>query len=231
MASPKKSSPRKRGASGVQLGEVAARSRILQGAAGVFAERGVRAASVEDILKAAGVSRRTFYRLYENKESVMVALYRMATDGLLSACTMAVSEGEDAVSRIDGCIDAHLRSARDFGRLVFVLGAEAHRYESLLHARRMEVHETLASLFVTGTRDHFTHRVDPLLFRALILAIEGVTRLTLEQGDEGRHVTEESLARARRVMTHMVRSTLALAESNVPLLAEPSSGAPAAKAP
>src|SRR5690606_5973573 len=95
-----------------QLGDLGARTRILQGAAYVFASVGVRAASVEDVLKASGVSRRTFYRFYENKESVMVALYRMGTDALLGACAVAVSEGATPLARVTGCVDAHLRNAR-----------------------------------------------------------------------------------------------------------------------
>ncbi len=202
----------RRGAS-APLGELGARTRVLQGAASVFAEAGVRAASVEDILNASGVSRRTFYKLYDGKESVMVALYRMGTDALLGACTIAVGEGTTPLERIRGCIDAHLRSAREFGRLVFVLGGEAHRHESLLHARRMEVHEALASLFVTATRGQIAETADPLLFRALILALEGVTRIVLEEGDDGRHVTDASLDRARRVMLHLVSAALGLGDA------------------
>lgn len=208
--------PDKPRASNVKIGEIGVRTRILQGAAIVFAELGVRAASVEDILRAAGVSRRTFYRLYDSKESVMVALYRMGTDSLLGACTIAVSEGKTPLERIRGCIDAHLRSAREFGRLVFVLGGEAHRHESLLHARRMDVHEALASLFVTATREQLSRPVDPLLFRALILALEGVTRMVLEEGDEGRNVTDAGLDRARRVMTHLVSAALDLEAPDAP---------------
>ncbi len=212
-------------ASGVQIGEIGARTRILQGAAIVFADLGVRAASVEDILKAAGVSRRTFYRLYDSKEAVMVALYRMGTDSLLGACTIAVSDGATPLDRVRGCIDAHLRSAREFGRLVFVLGGEAHRHESLLHARRMDVHEALASLFVTATRGHLSQPVDPLLFRALILALEGVTRMMLEEGDEGRNVTDAGLDRARRVMNHLVSAALDLRAPDTPPPAPPPEGA------
>ena len=200
----------KRGATGVQFGDFAAHTRILQGASYVFAEIGVRNASVEDILAAAGVSRRTFYRLYDSKESVMVALYRMGTDNLLGACTIAVKDGKTPLERVAGCIDAHLRNARDFGRLVFVLGGEAHRNESLLHPRRMEVHDALVALFATATEGQIKEPIDPLLFRALVLAIEGVTRMVVEAGEEGRKVTKESLERARRVMLHLVRSTLEL---------------------
>ena len=200
----------KRGASGVQFGDFAAHTRILQGATYVFAEVGVRNASVEDILEAAGVSRRTFYRLYDSKESVMVALYKMGTDNLLGACTLAVKEGKAPLERIAGCIDAHLRNARDFGRLVFVLGGEAQRHESLLHTRRMEVHDALVELLATATLGQDKEPSDPLLFRALVLAIEGVTRVVVEAGDEGRKVSNESLERARGVMLHLVRSALDL---------------------
>lgn len=188
----------------------AMRARVLQGAAQVFAEIGVQAASVEHILQAAGVARRTFYRLYDGKEGVMVELYRMGTDGLLGACTIAVSEGKTPLERVTGCIDAHLRNARDFGRLVFVLGGEAHRHESLLYARRKEVHDALVGLFAMASNAPPGEPVDPLLFRALVFAIEDLTRAVLEAGDEGRNVTNESLERARRVMVHLVRTSLAL---------------------
>ena len=200
----------KSGASGVQLGDAVVRTRVLQGAAHVFAEVGVQASSVEDILKAAGVARRTFYRFYDGKEGVMGEIYRMGTDSLLGACTLAVSEGKTPLERVTGCIDAHLRNAHDFGRLVFVLGGEAHRHESLLYARRREVHDALVSLFATATAEPGAAPRDPLLFRALVLAIEGVTRAVLESGDEGRKVTAESLEQARRVMVHLVRSSLGL---------------------
>jgi AcrR family transcriptional regulator len=185
---------------------------VLQGAAHVFAEVGVQAASVEDILKVAGVARRTFYRFCDGKEGAMVELYRMGTDSLLGACTLAVSEGKTPLGRVTGCIDAHLRNARDFGRLVFVLGGEAHRHESLLYARRREVHDALVTLFAVATTAPGAAPRDPLLFRALVLALEGVTRSVLESGDEGRRVTAERLGQARRVMVHLVRSALELTE-------------------
>lgn len=188
-----------------------ARTRILQGAAFVFANRGARAASVEDILEAAGVSRRTFYRFYENKEGAMVDLYRMGTDALLGACAIAVSEGASPLARITGCIDAHLSNAQSFGRLVFVLGGEAHRHESLLRARRMEVHEALLSLFSTAVRGSPAADLDPLVFRGIVLAIEGVTRRVLEEGDEGRDVSAERLERGRAAMVELVFGALRLA--------------------
>ncbi len=202
---------------------------ILRGAAAVFARHGVRAASVAQILAAAGVSRRTFYRLYQSKEDVMDALYRMGTDGLLDACRAAVREERDPLRRVERCIDVHLRNARDLGRLMWVLGSEAQHHESSLHARRMEVHAAIAALVAAPAGSPREVRVEPLLQRALILALEGATRIMLEEGDEGRKVTAASLERTRRVMLRIATATLAGEGTGVAPLPTQAAGGRAAR--
>lgn len=192
----------------MQLGEATARAKILAGAARVFAERGVRETSVKHILDAAGVARRTFYRLYESKEDVVVALYRIGTERLLDACRLGMSEETDPIRQIHRCVEAHLRSAREVGRLVFVLGGEAQRHESALHPRRMETHAVLVELLISSATGSKVN-IDPLLLRTLVLALEGATRIVLEEGDEGRNVDDASLERARRVMIRMATAALA----------------------
>lgn len=201
-------SSRPSGASGVQLGEAQARMQILAGAAQVFSDGGVREASVESILGASAVSRRTFYRLYQSKEDVVVALYRLGTERLLDACRLAMSEERDPVRQIHRCVEAHLLNARELGRLVFVLGGEAQRHESALHAPRMQVHAELVALLMSSATAS-KKNLDPLLVRGVVLAIEGVMRIALEEGDEGRNVSDASIERARRVMIRIATSALA----------------------
>jgi len=201
-------SGRPTGASGVQLGETQARLQVLAGAVQVFSDRGVRDVSVEDILGAAGISRRTFYRLYQGKEDVVAALYRLGTERLLDECRRAMADESDPILQIHRCIDAHLRNARELGRLVWVLGGESQRQESAIHDARMEVHAALVEMLMasaTATQKH----IDPWLIRGVVLALEGITRFALEEGDEGRQVTDESLERARRVMIRIATAALA----------------------
>lgn len=205
---PASRSTRVKGTTGVQLGESSARAMILQGAAVVFSKHGVRAASVEDILKAAGVSRRTFYRFYKNKEDVLVALYQFGTNDLLVACRKAVAQETDPVLQLQQCVDAHLRNARTHGRLMFVLGGEAQRHESALHVRRMEVHAELVTLLEQGAKASERQPLDALLYRALVLALEGVTRIVLQEGHEGRDVTDAGIDRVRQVMLRIATSAL-----------------------
>jgi AcrR family transcriptional regulator len=57
-----------------------ARERLLDAAAQVFAERGYRAASVEDIASAAGVTKGAVYWSFESKEDLFFALMEERVD-------------------------------------------------------------------------------------------------------------------------------------------------------
>ncbi len=209
MAIAKKSkAPPARRPSGAQLGEANVRAMILQGGAQVFSALGVRAASVEHILEAAKLSRRTFYKHYAGKEDVALALYKMGTKMLVEACERAVREESDPLRQFERCIEAHLATSQSFGRLVFVLGGEAQRPDSALHARRMEVHEKLATMFGASMDAHLGKRIDPFLARALVLSLEAVPRMLFQEKDEGRGVTAEGIDRARRVMKRVLSAVL-----------------------
>jgi len=196
-----------RRATGVQLGSDVARNMILFGATRVFATRGLRAVSVEDLLEAAQVSRRTFYRFFKGKEDVALAMYTLGTSSLLEACRRAIAKETDLIDQLAQCIDIHLGNARQMGRLVYVLGGEAQSLESPLYARRMEVHDALLAMFRGAGAAN--KQVDPMLIRTLIFALEQVTRSVLEDGDEGRRVTDAGIARARAVMLRVATATVA----------------------
>jgi AcrR family transcriptional regulator len=187
---------------GVQLGEDVARNMIIAGGARVFAAKGIRAASVEDLLDASNVSRRTFYRMFESKEDVALALYNFGTTQLVENWRRALASSTDTFTQWARCIDVHLQNAAVMGRLIFVLGGEATRQESPLHARRMEVHDILVDLLRDANSE--LAKVDPLLVRATLFALEAVTRQVLMDGDEGRKVSPAALDRARKVMNRLV---------------------------
>ncbi|HEY1689056.1 MAG TPA: TetR/AcrR family transcriptional regulator [Solirubrobacteraceae bacterium] len=63
------------GDDGASIGILALqRARLLSAAVGVIAEHGYRGASVAMLSERAGVSRRTFYEIFENREECMLAL-------------------------------------------------------------------------------------------------------------------------------------------------------------
>ncbi len=197
--------PAPRNRSGVQLGEPVVRAMVMTAAAKLFAQHGYRAVSVEDLLAEANVSRRTFYKVFDGKDAVGVAMYRYGTDGLLDACRKSLAQDADLVTRVLGCVDMHLRNAATRGRLIYVLGGEASSQDSPLFPIRMAVHDRLVEMLITTKRDR---PVDPMFVRTLVLAIEAIVRVVLTEGDEGRRVTEEQIARARRIMARIVTAAI-----------------------
>lgn len=74
-----------RGRHGLSRDEVAGqqRIRILAATVDVVAERGYPDTRVVDIIERAGISRKTFYELYESKEEVFLAAFDVAAGMLL----------------------------------------------------------------------------------------------------------------------------------------------------
>ncbi|HUA10402.1 MAG TPA: TetR/AcrR family transcriptional regulator [Solirubrobacteraceae bacterium] len=65
------------------------RARIAYGTAKVIVEKGYAAATVTDIVAAAGISRDVFYAQFSNKLEAYMAAQQFGTDELLTACAAA----------------------------------------------------------------------------------------------------------------------------------------------
>lgn len=78
---------------GLTPGALGSSEQLLRAGAQVFATTGYAASSVDQVLAAAGLSRRTFYKYFENRLELLVALS--------ARCATAVSELAESFSRID----------------------------------------------------------------------------------------------------------------------------------
>jgi AcrR family transcriptional regulator len=71
------------------------RERLLRAAASVFAEHGYTGTRIADIVHAASVSHGNFYRHFQNKDDVLVAVLEPLLDELIEPFVRALSEGND----------------------------------------------------------------------------------------------------------------------------------------
>ena len=71
------------------------RARLLAAMADVVADKGYAAATVADVVRAAGVSRTTFYEQFRSKEHCFVEAYRHGVDVLIDEVRAAVRASED----------------------------------------------------------------------------------------------------------------------------------------
>jgi AcrR family transcriptional regulator len=76
------------------------RRRMIEAVAPVLGRKGYVAMTVEDIATQAGVSRRTFYENFADKDDCFLAAYREAADGLIAAVTAATAEATSWEERL-----------------------------------------------------------------------------------------------------------------------------------
>jgi AcrR family transcriptional regulator len=76
------------------------RARVLDAMGIVVAERGYANATVADVVRAAGVSRSTFYEQFASKEACFLEAYRAGVDGLNDRVRQAVHAAEGAGWRV-----------------------------------------------------------------------------------------------------------------------------------
>ena len=85
------------------------RTRLLEAVGGAVAEKGYAGATIDDIVRGAGVSKKTFYDHFRDKEDCFLAAYEAAADELFARVRDA-QEGPDSwLERTRAGISAYLR--------------------------------------------------------------------------------------------------------------------------
>jgi AcrR family transcriptional regulator len=97
---------------GARRTEVAA-DRILDAAAELYTQRDQASIGMNEIARAAGCSRATLYRYFENREALRTAYVHRETHRLGRAITQQIDGIEDPRERLIASISATLRMVRD----------------------------------------------------------------------------------------------------------------------
>ena len=190
---------------GKRLDAYSLRSRIVGKAAGVFGKQGAAETTVEDILRAAGVSRRTFYRFFDGKEDVLDALHEIGCNMLIGAARQIAALPGDPAERLTTALESYLEYHVTVGDgVMYVVQGESMRPGSKLGPRRRHFLDTIAALLAAETEKATGVRVDPLLLKSLLVAIEGVSLMLHAESKSGAYDRD----RARRVMLRIVMASI-----------------------
>ncbi len=187
-------------------------TRLTQGgvlAAGVlvFAKKGFTEARVEDILEAAKIARRTFYKYFSSKEDVLASIYEVATTELLRAVRNAAEDEKDPLASVRHALDVYLDYHVENAALVRVLVEQAVRSDSPLAPHRRRFREDLIRIIDDAVHKTTKKRNDPMLYVAVLSALEGISLEVLGAGSGvafGAPATPEKIARAKKVMHELL---------------------------
>jgi AcrR family transcriptional regulator len=183
------------------------RQLLLDAAENVFLRSGYSSASMDDIARAAGMSKKTLYRVFDTKEALfaaVVAARRATLDATIDAaeCT-GLDDAEAALRRFMGSIARFVLAPRQAALYRLVI-AEAQRAPELAHAfynegpckARAPLVDFLARLNACGT----LHVSDPesaarMLFSMVIADLQ-MCLFVGEIGAPGDSQIEQSVTRA-----------------------------------
>jgi len=133
--------------------EASQRTRLLEAVGRAVAERGYAAATIDDVVGRAGVSKKTFYDHFADKQDCFLAAYEAASEELLERVREAHASEDDWLERARAGIRAYLRwlaaepaLARVFLIEVAAAGPQAleqreglrDRYAELMRERRVD---------------------------------------------------------------------------------------------
>ncbi|ORB59757.1 TetR/AcrR family transcriptional regulator [Mycobacteroides saopaulense] len=90
-----------------------AAEKILDAAAELFVRDGVAAVGMNEIAKAAGCSRATLYRYFENREALHIAYVHREARTITGQVTAAVAGIDDPAERLVSAVLTSLRLVRD----------------------------------------------------------------------------------------------------------------------
>lgn len=158
------------------------RGRLLQAMATVAATQGLAATSIAAVVAEAGVSKRTFYEHFTDKDACFLELYRAASASALRTLREAVrpeQPWQDQVEHALGAYFAHLASGPRLIRMLFV---EIHHLGPAGALVRREVMQHLAD-FMLQTINADGEVLTPTMAVAAVGGIQELVLQAIERGE------------------------------------------------
>jgi len=157
------------------------RHEILEAAEAVFAAKGFRGATVQEIADRAEFSVGYLYTLFANKESLYVELVNLRASEHLCDVQQRLAQQEDVLGKLRTAIEAKFdfwRRHRQFFSIFMHLTADSRARGPLFmpescREQYEEYLSTLAGIFAKGIEQGIFVEADPL---TLVFCLEGMTR-------------------------------------------------------
>lgn len=184
------------------------RNRLLDGMANSLAERGYAETTVADIVREAGVSKRTFYQHFSTKQDCLLALYQAASQAALMVLRSAVDPEKDWASQVEHALGTYLACLASQPRLLRTLFIEILHLGQPGLAVRRAMYQELADFIVQvvpDNRSESDRQAMPMATLTMAI-VGGVNELALEAIENDR---ADRLADLTPAASWLVRSVLA----------------------
>jgi AcrR family transcriptional regulator len=152
------------------------KDRILQAAMGLFTRNGIKSVSMDDIATHLGISKKTLYKWFENKDQIVSAVISSHLNGVQGECEGIIGKTQNAVDEMVQMMDwAERQFAEVNPNAIHDLRKYYPEAWNLFHAHKNKY-------ILNQIQDNLRRGVAEGLYRA-DLDIEVLSRLRLAQID------------------------------------------------
>ena len=181
------------------------RTRLLHAMGSSAADRGFAATTIADIVREAGVSKRTFYEHFVSNEACFLALYRAVSASALRTLSDSVRPEKPWHHQIETALNAYFAHLSAGPRLLRTLFVEVHHLGEEGAVVRREVMQHLADfLLQTVNRPSGfaapSHELSPTMAMAAVGGINELVLMAIERGEA------EQLTRLTPAASEIVRA-------------------------
>lgn len=186
---------------------------ILISSVPVFVEKGVMGTTVQDLLGAAKVSRRTFYKYFRSKMDVIDNIYQLSIDILINRFKDSTEQAQTLSELIDECVNIYFDYHKDLGPIIRLMQEEAMRSDSPLAIHRQQVQNSMVEFFDEAIMRIQKVRFDRWVLYSLVWAVESASIHLLMQN----HCANEELVRCKDALRGILGAVL-ITEGHKPII-------------
>lgn len=165
------------------------RSRLLEGMAHAVAAKGYADTTIADVVREAGVSRRTFYEHFATKAECLVALYDAASRNALKVLREAIDPARDWEAQVENATAAYMGALASNPLLLRTLYIEILGLGAVGLGARRRVNQEIADFIVGVVGAGGGKQLVPELAMAIVGGINELVLQYIEQ-DRVEHLQE-----------------------------------------
>jgi len=183
-----------------QLQGDALKEHVINAASLVYGEWGFHESSVEKIVKAAGISRPLFYRLFNSKEQVIDVVVKQKNTELMQATQVAIEPLTDIMQIIDAGIDAYFKWCKKNRLVVRAIYREINDPLTPACKQYQQTIDTQLANYFAKFKQIKLPPFQRELFLALTKTVEYVANETIKPGQEDKGYADMQQNIARRIV-------------------------------
>ena len=181
-----------------------ARSEILVHAIGVFARRGLERTTVQHLLDAAGISRRTFYKYFRNKLDVLESIYEISVTNMILRFRREVERSRSVNDVIRNMCNIYFDYHLSLGPIIRLMMEEARRADSVLAPHRAQAYDAVATVMQNELFRLTGVKLDLLVHKTLVWTLENYSLYLLNADD----CTQQDIDHCKTVMAGIAEAIL-----------------------